>query len=85
MIFQAPEEIVQELYQCTLPDAKCSEHVPGLGSLIIAIMVTIMVTTTIIIATAIIITVTMWQVPSSLDSALSSLMTLALRTRTLSR
>ena len=81
MIFQAPEEIVQELYQCTLPDAKCSEHVPGLVSLIIAIMVT----TTIIIATAIIITVTMWQVPSSLDSALSSLMTLALRTRTLSR
>jgi len=26
---QAPEEIVQELYQCTLPDAKCPEHVPG--------------------------------------------------------
>jgi len=25
----APEEIVQELYQCTLPDAKHPDHVPG--------------------------------------------------------
>ena len=34
-MMQAPEEIVQELYQCTLPDAKCPEHVPGIVVIVI--------------------------------------------------
>ena len=51
MMFQAPEEIVQELYQCTLPDAKCSEHVPGLTLFIItSIIIIVSVIATVLIA-----------------------------------